>query len=66
VRVRLAQRRGRVMIEIMDNGVGGADVAGGSGLRGLTERVEAAGGLLTVRGGPAGGGTTVRAELPCG
>jgi signal transduction histidine kinase len=63
-RVRLAQRRGRVMIEIMDDGVGGADLAG-SGLRGLTERVEAAGGFLTVRGGPAGG-TTVRAELPCG
>ncbi|MDG4785945.1 histidine kinase [Micromonospora sp. WMMD1102] len=65
VRVRMAERRGRVMIEIMDDGVGGAYIAGGSGLRGLTERVEGAGGSLTVRGGPAGG-TTVRAELPCG
>jgi signal transduction histidine kinase len=65
VRVRLAEGPGRVRIEIMDDGVGGADIAGGSGLRGLAARVEAMGGFLTVRGGPAGG-TTVRAELPCG
>jgi signal transduction histidine kinase len=51
-------------IEITDDGVGGADGANGSGLRGLADRVEALGGRLRVIS-PAGGGTTLVAELPC-
>ncbi|HEX7345718.1 MAG TPA: histidine kinase [Candidatus Limnocylindrales bacterium] len=50
-------------IEIADDGVGGADPAKGSGLRGLVDRVAALGGELTVSSSP-GGGTTVRAEIP--
>ena len=51
-------------IEIADDGVGGADDARGSGLRGLADRVEALDGRLRVIS-PPGVGTTVRAELPC-
>jgi signal transduction histidine kinase len=51
-------------IEIADNGVGGADDTGGSGLRGLADRVEALEGHLRVSS-PAGAGTVVTAELPC-
>ena len=52
------------VVEVADDGVGGADAARGSGLRGLADRVEALGGRLRVDS-PPGGGTTVRAELPC-
>jgi signal transduction histidine kinase len=54
---------GRVVVEVVDDGVGGADPATGSGLRGLADRVEALGGLLTVAS-VTGMGTTVRAEIP--
>jgi signal transduction histidine kinase len=54
-----------VVVEVLDDGVGGADTERGSGLRGLADRVEAVGGTLRVWS-PAGGGTRVRAELPCG
>jgi signal transduction histidine kinase len=50
-------------IEISDDGVGGADPAAGSGLRGLADRVAALGGRLEVRS-PAGEGTRVVARLP--
>ena len=53
-----------VVIHITDDGVGGADPACGSGLRGLADRVEALGGRLTVSS-PPGAGTVVTAELPC-
>jgi signal transduction histidine kinase len=53
------------VIEISDDGIGGADGARGSGLRGLTDRVEALGGRLHVTS-PVGGGTVVTAEMPCG
>ena len=46
------------------SGVGGAEEAGGSGLRGLADRVEALGGTLIVTS-PPGAGTVVTAELPC-
>jgi signal transduction histidine kinase len=52
-------------IEVCDDGVGGADDSGGSGLRGLADRVEALHGSLRVVS-PPGTGTTVTAELPCG
>jgi signal transduction histidine kinase len=54
-----------VVIEVRDDGMGGADLSCGSGLAGLRDRVEAVGGLLTVES-PSGHGTTVRAELRCG
>jgi signal transduction histidine kinase len=54
----------QVVIEVADNGVGGADSEAGSGLRGLADRVEALGGRLRVWS-PRGGGTRVRAEMPC-
>ena len=63
VRIRVARGDGSVVVEIADDGVGGADPAAGTGLRGLTDRVEALGGSLAVVS-PAGGGTTLRAEIP--
>ena len=63
-RVDLARDDGLLVVEVSDDGVGGADSAKGSGLRGLTDRVEALGGSLKVSS-EAGRGTTVRAELPC-
>ena len=59
-----AQRRGDgLMVEIDDDGVGGAD-PNGSGLRGLADRVSALDGRLQVHS-PAGQGTRITAELPC-
>jgi signal transduction histidine kinase len=51
-------------VEVSDDGIGGATAAGGSGLRGLADRVEALGGRFTVSS-PPGRGTTLRAEIPC-
>jgi signal transduction histidine kinase len=62
--VHLSRPRATVVIEIVDDGVGGANTDGGSGLRGLADRVEALGGRLRVWS-PAGGGTRVRADIPC-
>jgi signal transduction histidine kinase len=62
--VELADRGDQLVIEVRDEGPGGAD-ATGSGLMGLRHRVAALDGSLTVDS-PAGGGTIVRAELPCG
>ena len=62
-RVELARDDGLLVVEVSDDGVGGADVGKGSGLRGLADRVEALGGRLRVSSEP-GQGTTVRAELP--
>jgi signal transduction histidine kinase len=53
------------VIEVADDGVGGADDGEGSGLRGLADRVEALGGHLRVVS-PAGSGTVLTAEMPCG
>jgi signal transduction histidine kinase len=54
-----------VVVEIRDNGGGGANLNGGTGLRGLADRVEALGGELRLHT-HAGGGTAIRAELPLG
>jgi signal transduction histidine kinase len=61
--VRVSHSGARAVVEVVDDGVGGADERGGSGLRGLVDRVEALGGKLSVSS-PVGAGTTVRAELP--
>lgn len=61
----VAQRRnGSLVVEVEDDGVGGASADSGSGLRGLADRVEALGGRLRVES-PSGGGTRVVAEIPC-
>lgn len=65
VEVRVSSRAGNLCVEIEDNGVGGADVDAGSGLRGLVDRVDAVGGHLDLDS-PPGSGTTVRVEIPCG
>ena len=56
---------GWVKVEVKDDGLGGADLARGTGLRGLADRVEALGGTLCVES-PAGGGTRLAAEIPIG
>jgi len=64
-RVRVSRTRRWLLVEVADDGGGGADPATGSGLRGLRERVAALGGDLDVSS-PAGAGTVVRASIPCG
>jgi len=61
--VHVSRANGQVMVEVSDDGVGGADPAGGSGLRGLLDRVSALGGTFEVDSRP-GDGTTIRAEIP--
>jgi signal transduction histidine kinase len=60
----IARVNGHVVVEILDDGIGGADTERGSGLRGLADRVEALDGRLRVWT-PRGHGTRVRAEIPC-
>ncbi len=50
-------------ISVQDDGIGGADFGGGSGLLGLKDRVEALGGRISLES-PPGAGTSVSAELP--
>jgi signal transduction histidine kinase len=64
LRVQIGRSRGVATIEISDDGVGGAEMSGGSGLFGLTDRVAALGGRLVVKSAP-GSGTTIKAEVPC-
>ncbi len=64
VRVSVARFNGRAVVEVADDGRGGADPAQGTGLRGLVDRVEALNGHLDVES-PVGRGTRVRAEIPC-
>jgi PAS domain S-box-containing protein len=61
-RVSVLHRDGAVVVEVSDDGVGGADADAGSGLCGLMDRVEALGGRLELVS-PAGAGTTLRAEI---
>jgi signal transduction histidine kinase len=62
-RVSISRRNGSLLVEVADDGVGGADPEHGSGLRGLSDRVSAVGGTLHVAS-DEGRGTTVRAEIP--
>ena len=62
--IRATRSEGALVIEVEDDGVGGAASQNGSGLRGLADRVEALGGRLTVESAP-GAGTRVVGEIPC-
>lgn len=55
---------GCIVVAVADDGVGGAIASPGSGLSGLADRVAALGGRLEIDS-PAGGGTRLRAEIPC-
>jgi signal transduction histidine kinase len=61
--VRVCQRNGSAVVEVADDGVGGADPGRGSGLRGLADRVAALDGRIAIES-PAGAGTRLRAEIP--
>lgn len=63
IRIAATRKRARLTVEVADNGIGGAMTAGGSGLPGLADRVEALGGTL-ILSSPPGQGTTVTAEIP--
>jgi signal transduction histidine kinase len=63
VHVDVEARDGTLHLSIRDDGVGGADPGRGSGILGLTDRVEALGGTIAVRS-PAGEGTSMVAQLP--
>jgi signal transduction histidine kinase len=62
--VEVSRNDGQVVVEVVDDGIGGADTELGSGLRGLADRVEALEGRLRIWS-PKGGGTRLRAEIPC-
>jgi signal transduction histidine kinase len=62
-RVAVRRTNGRVTVEVTDDGVGGADAARGSGLRGLADRIGALDGTLSLES-PAGRGTRLQVEIP--
>ncbi len=64
LRVRVSRKEDVAVVEVEDNGSGGAHIEPGGGLEGLTTRVATIDGTLTVSS-PAGGPTIVRGELPC-
>ena len=61
--VTVERTNGQLTVEVVDDGVGGADVARGSGLRGLQDRLAALDGTLSLES-PAGRGTRLRARIP--
>ena len=61
----LHQLDDNVIVDVTDDGVGGARLRDGDGLRGLQDRVDAYSGRLHIDS-PAGGGTRITATLPCG
>jgi signal transduction histidine kinase len=63
VRVHVRHSNGLVSVDVVDDGVGGADAARGSGLRGLADRLAALDGRLEVESRP-NEGTRIRAEIP--
>jgi signal transduction histidine kinase len=62
--IEIGDSDGTALIQVRDDGIGGADAQRGTGLAGLADRVGALNGRLLVDSMP-GGGTTVRAEIPC-
>jgi signal transduction histidine kinase len=65
VHVSVEVRAGTLIVAVQDDGVGGADSSGGSGLLGLKDRAEAIGGTISLES-PRGAGTMLRVELPLG
>jgi signal transduction histidine kinase len=65
VRVTVRAAEGRLFVEVLDDGVGGARSSPGGGLTGLHDRVAALGGSLVVDS-PTGSGTRIAASIPCG
>ncbi|WP_239331371.1 sensor histidine kinase [Frankia sp. CiP3] len=63
IRVTIEHEDDQLRVGIVDNGLGGADLAGGTGLRGLRDRITALNGQLTVRSAP-GEGTSITAVIP--
>lgn len=63
--VEIARRGDRLLVEVRDDGIGGADLAKGTGLAGLGDRVASLGGWMQVVS-PPGGPTTLLVEVPCG
>jgi signal transduction histidine kinase len=64
VTVDVSRSNGSVVVQVVDDGVGGADTERGTGLRGVADRIEALDGRVRVWS-PAGGGTRIQAEIPC-
>lgn len=64
VQLRVARQDGVLVVNVADDGVGGAAMSRGSGLTGLLDRVAARGGRFQIES-TSGSGTTLRAELPC-
>jgi signal transduction histidine kinase len=64
-KVNVGQDNGRLVVEVADDGVGGADPDNGTGLRGLADRLAVIEGRLEVDS-PPGRGTRIRARIPCG
>ncbi len=62
-RISISRTNGHAVVEVADDGVGGADPTRGSGLRGLADRVSALDGTLELRS-PQGAGTVLRASIP--
>jgi PAS domain S-box-containing protein len=65
VRVHIGRRNGAAFVQVLDDGVGGASLDRGSGLRGLCDRLATLGGTVVVAS-PPGSGTTIVAEVPVG
>src|SRR3954471_687761 len=63
VEVHVGRRNGSVFVKVQDDGVGGASLNAGSGLRGLSDRLATLGGAVFIAS-PPGSGTTVVAEIP--
>jgi signal transduction histidine kinase len=62
--VSVVEHEDLIVVEVCDDGIGGADLASGTGLAGLADRVDSIDGRMELRS-PLGGPTVVRAELPC-
>ena len=60
----VTNRNGHAIVEVSDDGIGGADASLGSGLRGLVDRVEALDGRLEIES-ELGRGTRIKAVIPC-
>lgn len=65
IRVEAAVGDGELLVSVADDGVGGAEIGRGTGLQGLTDRIAAVGGTLSIES-PLGRGTNVQARIPIG